>query len=939
MPLISKAAQAAAPPPSAANLGFLKDMPEAFDFIDVWRFATPTYDASAPVELQQQLMLIRAANVLPRLGQAWRNRTPAQVVVQARCLEAHFGAARVHVPPAGHAAELLCGAAEEDLVPPDNVCVACGASLRVEQQDAQVVVETEEGPFRAKVYRKVCTDGRCGCVHYYNETKKRGEAAVFRAEVLQQPYLRVTQRRAFCTRFLDKVSNLMERCQVSFDGIAAATRANWRSLDNTIERLDRQTLSQAWFTRAALEACIEAGLIWPTPADLHDRHRPTIRRIYHEYRVHFRKCNLMGHTARCLRPGRCRTGTLDGIQLCTFKCKTAIRHYKLLQGWGQLPQGCTNPPRAGSAYCGECLMAGGLRTPQGSDPEFDPPKARAAAKRSAPPSPEGDDEPASDPLREREEALLQPINEEEEEGSTPPTQAQPQVQDMAARNVRASTAAQRVSADSFMALFDEMGALKPLTKGSVADGGGGDDGRGGRAGASGGGSADVGAAAACSRTRDDEGCDDGGAQKALNRHTDAHTYSAPAVCACADDEVSFSRRWLEEKGSDHRPIKSDVFIVEALLRQGKDALGLPIFEVKWVGWKHPTWEPANHIPPTMRTAFEAGESVGLAAEHPNLLRDPSVELLELTSLELELYGDKQKCSTLKEEQERLQKYPNKQQHGHRKEHAGQVLATDAGQSVFTWACNGIGDLEPMYRKESIGNLIHQIGKIDRDCPGIIPAEDKSVTRALTPQELVVRAKATLADPMRRKELVAIYYDDACHFKYSVLLRAVGRLASSATGEAGALYRRLALLIISCDRLHFEGHVKTDGFCVRNCNPEFYDEVIAEMNSMVAEQTFRWMEQFGNIVRTMGQERAYFFLIRMCERHNRRIISDTIMGLDAKKARLWELCAAYRYAPSAGETPLETKRAMIDRLIAGQHPYDLAELDAYVAVHSPMWASV
>jgi len=35
MPLISKAAHAAAPPPTAANLGFLKDMPEAFDFIDV----------------------------------------------------------------------------------------------------------------------------------------------------------------------------------------------------------------------------------------------------------------------------------------------------------------------------------------------------------------------------------------------------------------------------------------------------------------------------------------------------------------------------------------------------------------------------------------------------------------------------------------------------------------------------------------------------------------------------------------------------------------------------------------------------------------------------------------------------------------------------------------------------------------------------------------
>lgn len=36
-----------------------------------------------------------------------------------------------------------------------------------------------------------------------------------------------------------------------------------------------------------------------------------------------------------------------------------------------------------------------------------------------------------------------------------------------------------------------------------------------------------------------------------------------------------------------------------------------------------------------------------------------------------------------------------------------------------------------------------------------------------------------------------------------------------------------------------------------------------------------MGLFGNIIRTMGQERAYFFLIRMCERHNRCVaVSQT-----------------------------------------------------------------
>lgn len=52
-------------------------------------------------------------------------------------------------------------------------------------------------------------------------------------------------------------------------------------------------------------------------------------------------------------------------------------------------------------------------------------------------------------------------------------------------------------------------------------------------------------------------------------------------------------------------------------------------------------------------------------------------------------------------------------------------------------------------------------------------------------------------------------------------------------------------------------------------------IIDKENSEAAEQTFRWMGLFGNIIRTMGQERAYFFLIRMCERHNRCVaVSQT-----------------------------------------------------------------
>ena len=88
----------------------------------------------------------------------------------------------------------------------------------------------------------------------------------------------------------------------------------------------------------------------------------------------------------------------------------------------------------------------------------------------------------------------------------------------------------------------------------------------------------------------------------------------------------------------------------------------------------------------------------------------------------------------------------------------------------------------------------------------------------------------------------------------------------------------------------QNHLKTDDFCQENSNPTLYEEdkkkglpaILDKENSEAAEQTFRWMGLFGNIIRTMGQERAYFFLIRMCERHNRCV---------AKSLPCLRLCSA------------------------------------------------
>ena len=169
-----------------------------------------------------------------------------------------------------------------------------------------------------------------------------------------------------------------------------------------------------------------------------------------------------------------------------------------------------------------------------------------------------------------------------------------------------------------------------------------------------------------------------------------------------------------------------------------------------------------------------------------------------------------------------------------------VLNKDAGQSVFTWSCNEIGDLEPLYKHESIGAILFQIWKIMVECPELFPPDDPSMTRMPTVEEQIAFAQRVLADPALRGQLVAIWYDDGCHFKYSIMLRAVGKLAEGKPrdSEEAVFYRRLMLVIICVDRMHFKNHLKTDKFCQENTNPELFKDVLKGENSEAAEQTFR-----------------------------------------------------------------------------------------------------
>ena len=100
--------------------------------------------------------------------------------------------------------------------------------------------------------------------------------------------------------------------------------------------------------------------------------------------------------------------------------------------------------------------------------------------------------------------------------------------------------------------------------------------------------------------------------------------------------------------------------------------------------------------------------------------------------------------------------------------------------------------------------------------------------------------------------------------------------------------------IVVDKMHFKGHV--GDWCKRNCNPNNYLELeevhvcnvktqsvimitivpcayIMQVDTEVCEQTFSWLSRYARITKHMNKSHFLFFLLYVCELHNRkRIVS-------------------------------------------------------------------
>ena len=114
----------------------------------------------------------------------------------------------------------------------------------------------------------------------------------------------------------------------------------------------------------------------------------------------------------------------------------------------------------------------------------------------------------------------------------------------------------------------------------------------------------------------------------------------------------------------------------------------------------------------------------------------------------------------------------------------------------------------------------------------------------------------------------------CHLK-----RYLQKRVEEGGRQANPWYVKMLSKLMCVDKLHIKNHkVVKNGkrtFCGRECDPrcEPFKSALEDQNTMSSEQTFRWFSRFKVLLRPMTKGAFNFVVLRMMERHNRRVVSE------------------------------------------------------------------
>jgi hypothetical protein len=254
--------------------------------------------------------------------------------------------------------------------------------------------------------------------------------------------------------------------------------------------------------------------------------------------------------------------------------------------------------------------------------------------------------------------------------------------------------------------------------------------------------------------------------------------------------------------------------------------------VHWAGYPNEvdSWEPASHIPISLRAAFDAGVDHGRVSEAASIASAPCRELS--ADERVALTSTSECTGSLKETQS------NTPKEGY--------LSRTWGMLLFARSCVLILDLEEVFVSESLSKVTYTLFRLFSECPKLLD------------------------------EIEVMAYDDMCHWYKFMLLRA------DQYPEYAKVIEAIRVWVV--DKSHFKTHNKNDTFCQTRCNPNDHEQLLSDQNSIACEQNNRWFSRFKVMMRPMTPSIFMFFALSMCTRRNVRTIIHAVESAPLEQLR-------------------------------------------------------
>ena len=249
------------------------------------------------------------------------------------------------------------------------------------------------------------------------------------------------------------------------------------------------------------------------------------------------------------------------------------------------------------------------------------------------------------------------------------------------------------------------------------------------------------------------------------------------------------------------------------------------YNIKWVGFEKPTWEPRNLIPKNIVTLLDLKASAKMSIK------------LDSTEIWDEFFTDEDSS----------------------------IFDTKAAKSAFLCCTNKDVEHQVLKKRNRVAAIC-----IGVSATGVVESVYESFRSESLSQLWLHRLDLVNRYPELNHTKTVTGYDDGCHW-----WAYVSNPSRSHVSKAAKILSEQDVII---DNAHLRGH--KDPRCKEKFNPKKHP-IAKHLNTQCAEQTFSWFHLFKHICRNMNRERYWIFMLGMLHERNK----ITIRRRAARRSRI------------------------------------------------------